>query len=126
VWLSITGYGRDASVRERVAFGDDAAVAGGLVADAGDGPCFVADAVADPLTGVVSAGAVRDALHAGTRVLLDVALARVAAHVAHSAGEERWRHGDDTTARPPVAPALAGRAPRLGEHTEPVLRELLG
>ena len=29
VWLSITGYGRAAP--ERVAFGDDAAVAGGLV-----------------------------------------------------------------------------------------------
>ena len=44
VWLSITGYGRgdgdgdgDVAWAERVAFGDDAAVAGGLVGWAGDG-----------------------------------------------------------------------------------------
>ena len=39
VWLSITGYGRDLPVR--VAFGDDAAVAGGLVAYAEQGPVFI-------------------------------------------------------------------------------------
>jgi hypothetical protein len=39
VWLSITGYGRgDAATAELVAFGDDAAVAGGLVGWTGDGP----------------------------------------------------------------------------------------
>ena len=54
-WVSITGYGRRSN---RVAFGDDAAVAGGLVGYDADGPCFVADAVADPLAGVVAAAAV--------------------------------------------------------------------
>ncbi len=126
VWVSITGHGRDEPGCHRTAFGDDAAVAGGLVADAGDGPCFVADAVADPLTGVAAAAAVLDALRCGSRVLLDVALARVAAQVAQSAGEERWRRGSDNDARPPRAPAPAGRAPRLGEHTDAILRELLG
>jgi hypothetical protein len=37
VWLSITGYGRADAAAHRVAFGDDAAVAGGLVADPGGG-----------------------------------------------------------------------------------------
>jgi hypothetical protein len=92
VWLSITGYGRAAAVSHRVAFGDDAAAAGGLVADPGgdEGPYFVADAAADPLTGMVAAAAVLDALQADRRVVLDVALARVAASVAGAADGERW------------------------------------
>jgi len=83
VWLSITGYGREV---DRVAFGDDAAVAGGLVAWDEEGPCFAVDAVADPLTGVAAAAAVVAALAAGGRWLVDAALAGVAAYVA---GDDR-------------------------------------
>jgi hypothetical protein len=81
VWVSITAHGRGSN---RVGFGDDTAVAGGLVdwADDGTTPHFVGDAVADPLTGVAAAAAVVDALGRGGRWLLDVALARVAASVA--------------------------------------------
>ena len=81
VWLSITGYGRAAPMRDWVAFGDDAAVAGGLVVWDAAGPCFCADAVADPLTGLTAAVAVLDALWGQERVLLDVALAHVAAGI---------------------------------------------
>jgi hypothetical protein len=79
VWLSITGHGRD---QDRVAFGDDAAVAGGLVAWDDDGPMFVGDAIADPLTGIVAHRAVTAALADEGSWLLDVAMARVAASVA--------------------------------------------
>jgi crotonobetainyl-CoA:carnitine CoA-transferase CaiB-like acyl-CoA transferase len=125
VWLSITGFGRDGPGGQRVAFGDDAAVSGGLVAQppGSDGPCFVADAVADPLTGLVAAAAVLDACSSGGRVLLDVALARVAASVASAAAGEPWREADATTARAPVPPVPSGRAARFGEHTDAVLRE---
>jgi CoA-transferase family III len=82
VWLSITGYGRTV---DRVAFGDDAAVAGGLVAHDDEGPVFLADAVADPLTGVAAAAAVDAALRAGGRWIVDAAMARVAAWVAAGA-----------------------------------------
>ena len=82
VWVSITGYGRAAPIRDWVAFGDDAAVAGGLVAWDDAGPCFCADAIADPLTGMTAAVAVLDALDREERVLLDVALAHVAASTA--------------------------------------------
>ena len=59
VWLSITAYGRSGPWRNRVGFGDDCAAAGGLVAWTADGsPAFVADAVADPLTGMVAAALV--------------------------------------------------------------------
>jgi hypothetical protein len=81
-WLSITGHGRAGVARDWVAFGDDAAVAGGLVAHDARGPVFCADAIADPLAGVVSAGAVLDALAAPERRLLDVSLSAVAAAFA--------------------------------------------
>jgi len=79
VWLSITGYGRASN---RVAFGDDAAIGGGLAAWDDEGPCFVADAVADPLTGVAAAAAVVAALDAGGRWMIDAAMSGVAAWVA--------------------------------------------
>jgi hypothetical protein len=82
VWVSITGHGRDAANRERVAFGDDAAVAGGLVAHDDQGPVFLGDAIADPLTGVAAAAATVAALESGGRWLLDAALARTAAWCA--------------------------------------------
>jgi hypothetical protein len=82
VWLSITGYGRAV---DRVAFGDDAAVAGGLVASDDSGPVFLADAIADPLTGVAGTVAVDDALRSGGRWVIDAAMARVSAWVAAGA-----------------------------------------
>ncbi len=87
VWLSITGHGRLAPQREWVGFGDDAAVAGGLVAWCEGEPCFLGDAIADPLTGIASARAVLDALDEGGRWLIDCNLAGVAAYVA--AGESQ-------------------------------------
>jgi CoA-transferase family III len=79
VWISITGYGR---ADARVAFGDDAAVGGGLVVEDGSGPCFCADAVADPLTGLVAADACLAALGSPEPVLVDLPLAGVAAAFA--------------------------------------------
>jgi hypothetical protein len=117
VWVSITGHGRTGPGADRVAFGDDAAVAGGLVAWDGARPYFCADAVADPATGLVAAAACVDALAAGGRWLLDVAMAGVAADLAGPtlpvpAG---------TPAPPPVAPSPLGPGPTLGEHTHTAL-----
>ena len=83
LWVSITGHGREGEAGDAVAFGDDAAVAGGLVAWAADGaPRFVADAVADPLTGMAAAAAAVETLGTGGRWLLDVSMVHVAADVA--------------------------------------------
>lgn len=82
VWVSITGHGRGGRGRNRVAFGDDAAVAGGLVAWEDGQPLFCADAIADPATGLVAAAGCLAALEAGGTWLLDVAMAEVAAHLA--------------------------------------------
>jgi len=86
VWLSITGYGRAKPGADWVAFGDDAAVAGGLTGrdDNGD-PIFCADAVADPVTGLVGAAAVLHSLERGGGHLMDLALAGAAAAVVRRA-----------------------------------------
>ncbi len=78
LWLSITGYGTQGASGMRVAFGDDAAVAGGLVARDQRGPCFLADAVADPLCGLASAVAALTALADGDAWVLDASMADVA------------------------------------------------
>jgi hypothetical protein len=87
VWLSITGYGRRGPGANWVAFGDDAAVAGGLTAwtEAGE-PAFCADAVADPVTGLFGAAAVLRSLAAGGGHLIDLPLAGAAAAVARAGG----------------------------------------
>lgn len=84
-WLSITAHGRRGDDAMRVGFGDDAAVAGGLVSETGDGPGFVGDAIADPITGLVGATAILESLISGRRRTIDVSLARAAARVAADA-----------------------------------------
>lgn len=77
-WLSITAHGRT-DEPDRVGFGDDAAVAGGLWSSAEGGPVFVADAVADPLTGLVAAALGAELLAADRAAVLEAPLSRVAA-----------------------------------------------
>jgi CoA-transferase family III len=148
-WVSITGYGRDAGDPGPVAFGDDAAVAGGLVAweraaRAGSArryrPAFCADAIADPLTGLYAACAARASVAAGGGHLLDVAMAGVAAH-AHATGAGETP-GPATAARrdargwfvtaggtrvpvaPPRPPSPTGPAAAFGADTRAMLAEL--
>jgi hypothetical protein len=106
VWVSITGYGRTGPRAGGVAFGDDAAVSGGLFLE---GPlAFVADAVADPATGLVAAAAVLAALDDGRGVLLDVPLAGVARWLARGGpvpAGYRQLHAAAPRARPVGAPA---------------------
>ena len=84
-WVSITGHGRRGPNRNRVAFGDDAAVSGGLVVS-GYPPMFVGDAIADPIAGVAAASAAAQLLTDRRAALVDVSLAGAAAWVAGRAG----------------------------------------
>jgi crotonobetainyl-CoA:carnitine CoA-transferase CaiB-like acyl-CoA transferase len=79
IWLRINGYGDQPN---RSAFGDDAAVAGGLVGAAADGPVFLGDAIADPLSGLEAARAAGESLHRGGGEVIDVSMAEVAARYA--------------------------------------------
>jgi crotonobetainyl-CoA:carnitine CoA-transferase CaiB-like acyl-CoA transferase len=119
VWVSITGYGRQEPEREWVAFGDDAAVAGGLVVRDEEGPCFCADAIADPLAGLTASAAVLYALSRGASTVLDVALSRVAASFAGLTMPVPA--GLQPSA--PVPPTGSARGPSLGEHDESLRHE---
>ena len=86
-WVSITGHGRRGPHRNRVAFGDDAAVSGGLVVP-GDPPMFVGDAIADPIGGLAAATAAARLLADGRAALVDVSLAGASAWVKGQAGHD--------------------------------------
>lgn len=129
IWVSITGYGRSGAGANRVAFGDDAAVAGGLVAWHEGRPSFVVDAVADPLSGMVAALATFAAAAAGGTWILDVALARTARALSGrspSSDGGTWRLSGDRAISETTAamPNVDRRAPLLGAHTHAVLSEL--
>lgn len=122
LWISITGYGYEGEAGNWVAFGDDAAVAGGLVAwDRGE-PCFCADAVADPASGLVAAAAAF-AAPPDVSWKLDVALTRVAAALAPPRGYG-WSTAPIANASPARAPDSRGVAPTLGQDTARVLETL--
>jgi crotonobetainyl-CoA:carnitine CoA-transferase CaiB-like acyl-CoA transferase len=86
-WVAISGYGWMGEGADRVAFGDDAAAAGGLVRrTAGGAPRFLGDALADPLTGLAAAAGALKAVQRGGGFLVDAALAVTAAGVAARSG----------------------------------------
>jgi hypothetical protein len=87
-WVAVTGYGWTGEDRNRVGFGDDAAAAGGLVRWTVDGPRFMGDALADPLTGLAGAAGALRALELGGGLLVDAALAVTAASVAGNPRQE--------------------------------------
>ena len=114
IWLRITGYDD-----HRPAFGDDAAVAGGLVGTAVDGPVFCGDAIADPLTGLDAALAVAESLGRGAGELIHVSMAAVAATYAALPTVASIA---EYPAPPPEAPPASGSAAELGADNDTVRR----
>jgi crotonobetainyl-CoA:carnitine CoA-transferase CaiB-like acyl-CoA transferase len=82
VWLRVTGHGTEGERANWVAFGDDAAVSGGLVGGIDSAPAFCGDAIADPLTGLHAAVAVAASLRRGGGDLIEMSMAAVAATYA--------------------------------------------
>lgn len=70
-WVSITAHGRESF---RIGFGDDIAASSGLIAHDTQGPVFVGDALADPLTGVTAAALALSRKADGRGILWDVAM----------------------------------------------------
>ena len=79
-WVGISAYGLTGPWSNRIGYGDDAAVAGGLVIREPT-PMFCADAIADPITGLYAAIAAL-ALSASGGGVIDAALRDTAAHIA--------------------------------------------
>lgn len=124
-WIGISGHGRAAPQAGWVAFGDDAAAGAGLVATATDGrPCFCADAVADPLTGLHAALAALAVWSRGGGRLLDVSLHGVAGFVRSWPGTPESAAVSQAKVAPPRARVARNRAPALGRDTARVLAEL--
>ena len=122
VWVSITAHGRKAPHGEWIGYGDDTAAAGGLVGTHDGGPVFIADAVADPVTGLIVAAAVADLCASGGRWMVDIALSRVAAWLAPRDDDPAVKPLDD-----PLRPRRRsdeGRPLPLGRDTETVLAQL--
>jgi crotonobetainyl-CoA:carnitine CoA-transferase CaiB-like acyl-CoA transferase len=117
VWLRITGHGTEGERANWVAFGDDAAVAGGLVGGTDTDPVFCGDAIADPLTGLHAALVVAESLHRGGGALIEMSMAAVAATYA----------ADDRSAETPctAAPAPSLSAAELGADNATVERLLV-
>jgi CoA transferase family III len=112
VWVSITGHGRSGPGRDWIGFGDDAAIAGGLQCrDSGGQAVFCADAIADPITGLVSALAVLRSLEQGGGQLIDVSLSGVASWIGDEPG---------SAVVPIVEPEADGWIVRVGGRTVPV------
>jgi hypothetical protein len=78
-WITVHGYRDDP---DRAAFGDDAAVAGGLVAWDANGPVFAGDAIADPLTGLLAAVAAAACHYTGGNWQVAVSLRETASYAA--------------------------------------------
>ncbi len=112
IWLRINGYGSS-----RPAFGDDAAVAGGLVGAGAGGPVFCADAIADPLTGLEAAAAVAESLGRGGGESIDVSMAGVAATYA---ALPTVASVSEDAAPPPAAPRASVPAAELGADNQAV------
>lgn len=103
-WIRITGHGTTGERADWVAFGDDAAVSGGLVGGTPGAPQFCGDAVADPLTGICAARAVLESRARGGGELIEVSMSAVAAEYARLVTDDET----DCTAMPsltvPAAP----------------------
>ena len=89
VWVSITGYGRTGPRSKGVAFGDDAAVSGGLFLK--DPLSFIADAVADPSAGLLAAVIALSALESEKGWLIDVPLSAVCLLYTSSSPRDRQK-----------------------------------
>ena len=114
IWLRITGYDGNSG---RPAFGDDAAVAGGLVGGSSQAPVFCGDAIADPLTGLEATWAVTESLGRGGGELIEVSMAAVAAtYAALPTTASVYRH----PAPPPPVPPASRSAPDLGADNDAV------
>lgn len=114
IWLRIKGHADG-----RPAFGDDAAVGGGLVGVAADGPVFCGDAIADPLAGLEATRLICESLGRGGGELIEVSMAAVAAGYAEL--PMRASVANQPAPPPPVPPA-ARPAARLGADNDTVRR----
>ena len=120
-WVAISAFGPDEP--DRIGFGDDAAVAGGLVATEPDGSlAYVGDAIADPLTGLTAAAAVLQSFVNRERTLIQIDLASVAA----AATVEQPEQPEQRCIAFPRARPVTGQARPAGADNDTWVRRSAG
>lgn len=134
VWLQISAYGSTGEEANWIGFGDDTAMAAGLVRWIDGIPIPVADALADPLTGIHAATAAAVLAQRGGTHRVDIALANVAAatYADPPAIDPTFMGGQWTietefgirAIEKPRARAVLGTARALGADNEAVRAEL--
>jgi CoA transferase family III len=138
-WVSISAYGRGGHwrrSRNRVGFGDDVAVAAGLVAGSADAPMFCGDAAADPVTGLHAAVAAAASLLADRSHFVDVSMRDAVAstvgcsrqgELLASPTDDGWTVEIGGMTVPVAAPhsrPASGAANPFGADTDTVMAEL--
>ena len=133
VWVSVTAHPPCPDGAVWVGYGDDAAMAAGLLRRLPDGtPVPCGDAIADPLTGAHAALAALAGVRAGGRHHVEVSLSEVAASTLAEVTlpdavqtDHGWSVPGEHGAVPvldPVARPRRGRARPVGADTDLVLR----
>ncbi|UTT51005.1 CoA transferase [Rhodococcus gordoniae] len=132
-WISITAHGRDS---HRVGFGDDIAASAGLIAYDAEGPVFVGDAIADPLTGLTAAALAMSTPPEGHGTLWDISMSAVVAATLDgptTISQPAIREGEQWVLETPsgVVPVaeprrrdISGNAAESGRDTQHVLADL--
>lgn len=131
VWARLTAYGQD---QNRIGFGDDIGISAGLATimeQAHGEPCFVGDAIADPVNGVHLALAIWASVQSGGGELIDMAMVDVLRYAVgdipdtpdHVAADWAAMAAADDQPDYPLRMAR-GRVQALGESTDRILSEL--
>ena len=134
VWVQLSAYGSTGEEANWIGFGDDTAMAAGLVRWIDGIPIPVADALADPLTGIHAAVAAAALATQGGTHLIDIALANVAAATRSNESvidptqlNGKWVVETEFGIRPverPKARTVHGTARALGADNDLVRAEL--
>ena len=134
VWVQLSAYGSTDEEANWIGFGDDTAMAAGLVRWIDGIPIPVADALADPLTGIHAAVAAAALATQGGTHVVDIALANVAAATRTNESvidptqlNGRWVVETEFGIRPverPKARTVHGTARALGADNDQVRAEL--
>lgn len=136
VWVQLSAYGSTGEEANWIGFGDDTAMAAGLVRWIDGIPIPVADALADPLTGIHAAVAAAALATQGGTHVVDIALTNVAAATRSDESvvdpmqvHGKWVVETEFGIRPverPKARTVHGTARALGADNDPVRAELAG
>ncbi|MEP3890602.1 MAG: CoA transferase [Hellea sp.] len=114
IWARLTAYGQS---ENRIGFGDDIGISAGLASimeKAHGDPCFVGDAIADPVNGLHMALAIRACLNQGGGAIIDLSMRDVLRYAVGEVPNDSADTAEDwqSIAKEDSSPLYAMRQPR--------------